>query len=109
MHAAPTTIAYVYSMHATDPAYADRIARFVAEMPERVDDLLHAVRQESWPEVVRQAQLLKLLATNHGFLQVSVAAADVEQTIGTNRPESLVHQSVNELIAVCTRVRCGTA
>lgn len=109
MHSSPSTIDYVYSTHAGDPNFAEQIERFVAEMPERIDDLLHAVRQEIWPEVVRQVQLLKILATNHGFPHLAVAAAEVEQTIGMNRPESLVHQAVNELISVGSRVRAGMA
>lgn len=109
MHSSPTTTDYVYSTHAADPNFAQRIEHFVAEMPERIDDLLQAVRQESWPEVVRQVQLLKSIASSHGFPYLAVAAAEVEQTIGTNRPESLVHQAVNELICVCSRVRAGLA
>jgi HPt (histidine-containing phosphotransfer) domain-containing protein len=105
MHLETTTAEYVYSIHAGDTRYADRIARFAAEMPERIDDLLSATRAEVWPEVVRQAQLLKLAATSLGFVAVAVAAADVEQTIGMNRPETLVHQAVNELLSVCGRVR----
>jgi len=95
----------VYSTFAGDPTYAGRIEQFVAEMPERVEELLSAVRQEIWPEVVRQVQLLKVLATSHGFNHLAVAASDVEQTIGMNRPETLVHQAVNELICTCSRLR----
>jgi hypothetical protein len=108
MNAAATSTDYVYSTHAGDATFADRIERFATEMPERVDDLLRAVRAEVWPEVVRQAQLLKIIASSHGFVYVAVAAAEVEQTIGMNRPETLVHQAVNELISVCSRVRAGT-
>lgn len=107
MQYAAVTTDFVYSTHAGDPEFAERIERFVAEMPERVDELLQAVRQEIWPEVVRQVQLLKLVAASHGFNYLAVAAAEVEQTIGMNRPESLVHQAVNELICVCSRVRAG--
>ena len=105
MQRTSTSVEFVYSTFDGDPNNADRIAQFVAEMPQRVDELLQAVRQEIWPEVVRQVQLLKITATSHGFAYLAVAAADVEQTIGMNRPESLVHQAVNELICVCSRVR----
>jgi|GEM_PF-2455927 HPt (histidine-containing phosphotransfer) domain-containing protein len=107
MQYSPTKVEFVYSTFAGDPAYAGRIEQFVAEMPDRVEELLAAVRQEIWPEVVRQAQLLKIMATSHGFNQLAVAAADVEQTIGMNRPESLVHQAVNELICTCSRLKAS--
>jgi histidine phosphotransfer protein HptB len=102
------TADFIYSTHAGDPLYADQIHRFVAEMPERIDELLESVRAEAWPELVRQAQLLKAVAATYGFARLAVAAADTEQTIGMNRPESLVHQAVNELISVCSRLRAGT-
>ena len=107
MQSAPTTAVPVYSTFAGDPTFADRIEQFVGEMPERIEDLLQAVRQETWPEVVRQVQLLKIVGASHGFACLAVAAAEVEQTIGMNRPETLVHQVVNELICVCSRVRAG--
>lgn len=108
MHPVSNAMDVLYSTQANDPLLCERIERFVSETPERVAELLEAVRQEAWPEVVRQVQLIKNMSVSHGFARIGAAAAEVEQLIQDRRPETLVHQAVGELIAIYSRVRAGT-
>jgi HPt (histidine-containing phosphotransfer) domain-containing protein len=55
----------------------------------------------------RKAHQLKGAAGSYGYLPITDMAARLENTIRESQPEEAVLRSLEELISMCRRVRCG--
>jgi len=99
---------WIYSSYAEIPDLAELVDIFVAEMPERVQNLLARLDDGNWEELRRAAHQLKGAGGSYGFAPITPAAARVEQAIRNNLPEAEIRRSVEDLTSLCRRMRGGT-
>ena len=98
---------YVYSRLAGDPDLGEIVDLFVAEMPERVATLLDQLQAQDWESLRRTAHQLKGAAGSYGFDAISPCAGKVESAIRDGEPEQRIRTTVEELVDLCNRTRCG--
>jgi HPt (histidine-containing phosphotransfer) domain-containing protein len=97
----------VYSRLATDPDLRDVVDLFVEEMPGRVVTLLEKLQAADWEGLRRTAHQLKGAAGSYGFDGISPCAGKVESAVRDGEPEERIRATVEELVALCSRTRCG--
>ena len=98
---------YVYSRLAGDPDLREIVDLFVEEMPERVATLLDQLQRQDWEGLRRTAHQLKGAAGSYGFDAISPCAGKVESAIRDGEPEQRIRATVEELVDLCNRTRCG--
>lgn len=98
---------YIYSRLASDPDLREIVDMFVEEMPGRVAVLTNQVRAADWDGLRRTAHQLKGAAGSYGFDVISPAAGRVESAVQDGEPEQQIRATVEELVELCNRTRCG--
>ncbi len=98
---------WIYSGLADQPAYAELVQAYVAEMPTRVGEMQETFRTGDRVGLRRLAHQLKGSAGSYGFEKLSPCAGKLERALRDDLPEEEVHQRVLELIAMCQRIRAG--
>ena len=98
---------HVYSRLANDPDLREIVELFVEEMPGRVANILEQLQAADWEGLRRSAHQLKGAAGSYGFDPISPSAGKVEAAIRDGEPEARIRETVDELIDLCTRARCG--
>jgi len=98
---------WLHSPLAEDPDLAEVVELFAAEMPERIANVLRHFDARRWRELQRAAHQLKGSAGSYGFAPITPAAARLEDAVREARPEQEIRQAVEELVALCARVRAG--
>jgi histidine phosphotransfer protein HptB len=106
MPASPET-AWLYSPLAEDPDLRDIVDLFVAELPQRVQNVLDRFQTRDWDGLRRTAHQLKGAAGSYGFEPITPAAARVEDAVARRCPEEELSQAVSELVMLCGRARGG--
>lgn len=97
----------IYSSLGGDPDLGELVDMFVAEMPDRVANLLARLNDHDWDGLRTAAHQLKGAAGSYGFGVISPCAGKLESAIRDSEPEERIHESVAELVDLCRRVRCG--
>jgi HPt (histidine-containing phosphotransfer) domain-containing protein len=98
----------LYSTLGGDPDLGEIVDLFVAEMPQRVADILNLLDGARWGQLGRAAHQLKGAAGSYGFGPISPAAARVEEAVRQGLPEEPIRAAVDELVDLCHRARGGT-
>lgn len=71
----------LHSELAHDPDMADIVREFVAELPQRADELEESWRAQRLDQVQRLAHQLKGACGGYGFPTIGSAAAELESTL----------------------------
>lgn len=100
---------WVYSSLAVDPDLGELVELFVGEMPERIENLARLHEAGGREELRRAVHQMKGAAGSYGFHAITKPAAQLEFSLKTERPEEQIHSELEELLALCRRVRSGTA
>ena len=98
---------WVYSRLASDPDLGEIVDMFVEEMPGRVSALLEQLHTANWEGLRRIAHQLKGAAGSYGFDAISPCAGKVEAAVRDGEPEARIRATVEELVDLCNRTRCG--
>jgi HPt (histidine-containing phosphotransfer) domain-containing protein len=97
----------LYSTLGTDPELAELVELFVAEMPERLAQLMADYQAGEWEKLGRTAHQLKGAAGSYGFHQLTPYAARLETAArGGGSPEQIL-ECLQELSNVSCGLRCG--
>jgi hypothetical protein len=96
----------ILSRHAEDPAFDERIDRFVVGLGERVDAFQDAERLGDRTALATLAEALRSEADALGYPPLSDAAAQVALACSDPSPEAL-RKSVLDLTEITQRVRRG--
>lgn len=102
------------SAYENDPDMGEIVALFVAEMPDRRDDLHKAVEAGDLSKAIRIAHQLKGAAGGYGFETLGIVAAASERALldllDTNNSEvSAIRAAAVPLLEACGRVRLSTS
>jgi HPt (histidine-containing phosphotransfer) domain-containing protein len=98
---------YVYSRLASDPDLREIVDLFVDEMPGRVATMLEQLNTADWDGLRRSSHQLRGAAGSYGFDAISPSAGKVEAAIRDNEPEQRIRETLDELVELCNRTRCG--
>jgi HPt (histidine-containing phosphotransfer) domain-containing protein len=105
----PTSQDWIYSTLGTDPDLGELVEMFVSEMPARLESLLSLYDSGNMSELRRLAHQIKGAAGSYGFHSLSPAAARLEASLKSERPEEQIKHEIDELVALCSRIRAGSA
>lgn len=97
----------IYSDLAVDPDLAELVDLFVAEIPNRIEQLTSAAATDDWEGVRRVAHQMKGAAGSYGFSPVTTVAARVEDSIRTGCEEATLRMAVADLEQICSLMRSG--
>lgn len=97
----------VYSSLADDPDIGELVEMFVEELPARLDALQKALASHDLESLGRFAHQLKGAAGSYGFGELTRPLALLEHRVRDNATEEYLLHSVQEVLAVCQRVRAG--
>jgi CheY-like chemotaxis protein/HPt (histidine-containing phosphotransfer) domain-containing protein len=103
--AAPDGDGPLYSSFAADAEMQPLIDRFVRRLPERVAALRVESRAAGSLQLLRLVHQLKGAAGGFGFHPISTFAGVVEELLREGREHALVLRALDDLYAVCARVR----
>jgi HPt (histidine-containing phosphotransfer) domain-containing protein len=98
----------LYSTLAEDPYLGQIVPMFVAEMPDRVGQLLARLEAGDWQGLREAAHQMKGAAGSYGFQPITPAAARLEQAIKSGEPEAEIRRLTEALTALCGRVSAGS-
>ena len=98
----------LYSDLSSDPDLKEIVELFVDEMPSRISTLLTQIENNDLDGLKQTAHQLKGAAGSYGFSTISPQAGEVEDMIREGCPAEQIHQSVNDLVALCRRVTAET-
>jgi HPt (histidine-containing phosphotransfer) domain-containing protein len=99
--------ALVHSSLASDPDLSELVEIFVQEMPDKINALETQGRSHDWQQLTRTAHQLKGAAGSYGFGAITPYAARLEAVLKEGCEEEAILLSLNELLDLCRRVRCG--
>lgn len=105
----PSTAEPLFSTLAGDPDLRELVEMYVDEMPDRMGALREKLASADWEELRRLAHQMKGAAGSYGFESITPVAGTVEDSIRNDAPEEQIRRSVDDLLAICSRVRAGTA
>lgn len=101
---------YIYSSLGNDPDLQDIVESFAKDLPKRADTILGHLNHKDWESLRRTAHQLKGAAGSYGFASISPCAGQIEAAVRNGEPqEEAIRKMVEELIDLCSRVRCGCA
>jgi len=98
----------VFSEFGNDPEFSELLEICVAELNCRAEALESHLEEEDWDSIWCVARHLKNTSKSYGFREVSQEAAKLETTCLENRSQQTIRESVEEVIALCNRVRPGS-
>lgn len=96
-----------YSTLAGDPDLAELVELFVAEMPQRLAQLLTDFEQGNWELLGRTAHQLKGAAGSYGFHQLTPLAADLESAVRGGASIEHIQENLDQLSGMCRCLRAG--
>lgn len=104
-----TTVATgpIYSTFGNDPDMGELVDMFVGEIPDRIASLEAQFAEGDLTRLGQTAHQLKGAAGSYGFPCVTPVAARVEAAAKGNEPEDRVREALDELVAMCGRMRAG--
>ena len=97
----------VYSPLAADPAYGELVDLFVKKIPERINALDAQAKSRNWNQLAETANQIKGAAGCYGFDEITPCAARLEAAAREARQEEQILLALDELLAICRRVRSG--
>jgi len=97
----------LFSALASDPDLSELVEMYVDEMPQRIAAIQEALASGDWDELRRMAHQMKGAAGSYGFEAITPVAGAGEDTIRNQAPEEQTRQAVENLLAMCGRVRAG--
>ena len=103
----PTADPYLYSTFGGDADLAELVEMFVAEMPQRIERVLSCAEGQDWEGLGRAAHQIKGAAGSYGFHQLTQPALRLEQSAVGREAAPVILQAVEELVALCQRLRSG--
>ena len=86
---------------------AELVDWFVAEVPDRIASLRHAFDAHDLAELGRLAHQIKGAAGSYGYSAVTPIAARLESAAKSAEPEDQIRTALEELTAICSRLRSG--
>ncbi|MCG6969440.1 MAG: response regulator [Gammaproteobacteria bacterium] len=89
-----------------DAAFKELVAQYVNRLPEVVDELIQAVEQKQWDNVLFHAHKLRGSGGGYGFSQLTDIAAKVSLQVN-NKNYWELEQLVDELNSLCKRIVAG--
>jgi HPt (histidine-containing phosphotransfer) domain-containing protein len=95
----------IFSTLLDDPDLVELVELFVGELPDRTAQLAKAMQSGDMAEVGRYAHQLKGAAGSYGFECVTPYAAKLERAARSGEPEDRVQSALDELRAICARLR----
>ena len=98
---------YLYSSLADDPDLGEIVDLFVDEMPGRVAKLVACLSTGDWEQLGRYAHQMKGACGSYGFHQLTPTASRLEQAARHDPEEATIREAVEELAALCQKVRSG--
>ncbi|MBN2216258.1 MAG: Hpt domain-containing protein [Pirellulales bacterium] len=104
----PSTAEPLFSTLASDPDLRELVEMYVDEMPDRLAALQEKLASTDWEELRRLAHQMKGAAGSYGFDPITPVAGTVEDSIRNDAPEEQIRRAVEDLLAICSRVRAGT-
>lgn len=107
MKESSTRVQPVYSKYGDDPDLSEIVEMFVDEMPDRLELLQRMFDTCDWAELERTAHQLKAATGSYGFDQLAPHAARLEAALCDGEPEAAIQESLNALVAICSRARSG--
>jgi len=99
----------LYSTLAGDPDFGGIVDLFVQEMPGRMANLLDRLISGDLEGLRCLAHQLKGAAGSYGFHAITPSAAELEDAIRQAKPEEVIRQALDSLVALCNQARTGTA
>jgi histidine phosphotransfer protein HptB len=108
MRASTVDSEFLYSSLASDPDLGEIVDLFVEEMPQRVEALTDTLARGDWSELRRYAHQMKGACGSYGFDQLTRPACRVEAACRDDQDEQLIREAVEELVALCQKVRSGS-
>jgi len=97
----------IFSALASDPDLRELVEMYVDEMSERITMLQELLAASDWEELRRMAHQMKGAAGSYGFEAITPVAGAVEDSIRNEADEDSIRRAVDELLAMCARVRAG--
>lgn len=98
----------IYSKLGSDPELSELVEMFVSEIPDRIAAILALHDAGDFAELARLAHQIKGAAGSYGFASVTPAAERLEVAAGKREPEDLIREALDELVALCGRLRAGS-
>jgi CheY-like chemotaxis protein len=89
-----------------DAAFKELVAQYVNRLPEVVEELIQAVEQKQWDNVLFHAHKLRGSGGGYGFSQLTDIAAKVSLQVN-NKNYWELEQLVDELNSLCKRIVAG--
>ncbi len=99
--------AVLYSSLGADPDLGELVEMFVDEMPERIDRLKSACKDQDLETLTTTAHQLKGAAGSYGFDQVTPYAKRLETAARDGECQAEILESLNELVTLCGSLRAG--
>lgn len=90
-------------MLSTDEDLRELVVMFIDEMPERTAKIETEFEASNWDELQRTTHQLKGAAGSYGFMEISPAAAEVEDLLKSSASVDKIKQKVQELLDLCRR------
>ena len=97
----------IYSSLGSDPVLGEIVEIFVAEMPARIETLASQAAAGDFASLERTAHQLKGAFGSHGFGQLTPIAFRLEEATRQAGSEEPIRSALNELIAMCERIRAS--
>lgn len=102
------------SVYENDPDMGEIVALFVAEMPDRRDDLYKAVEAGDLSQAIRIAHQLKGAAGGYGFEALGTVATTTERALldlldANNSEVTALRAAATPLLEACGRVRLSSS
>jgi HPt (histidine-containing phosphotransfer) domain-containing protein len=98
----------IYSKLGSDPELSELVELFVGELPDRLAALRANYDAGQFADLARLAHQMKGAAGSYGFASVTPAAERLEVAAGKREPEDLIREALDELVALCGRLRAGS-
>ncbi len=99
----------IYSKLGRDPELSELVEMFVSEVPDRIAAILALHVAGDFVELARLAHQIKGAAGSYGFACVTPAAERLEVAAGNGEPDDSIRDALDELVAMCGRLRAGSA
>lgn len=96
----------IHSILSTDEDLRELVVLFVSEMPDRIAKFESEFEASNWAELQRTTHQLKGAAGSYGFMEISPAAAELEELLKNNASLDKIQQKLHDLLALC---RCATS
>ena len=97
----------LYSELAVEPDFGEIVEMFVDEMPQRLETLQQHFENGDREKLRSAAHQLKGAGGSYGFDEITPFAAQLESVANDQSSEDETLAALNDLVAICSRVRAG--